>query len=31
MQSYASGIESQVDQHFVKNKEASIRDFLNKK
>ena len=30
IQSCASGIESQVDQHFVKKKkQASIRDFLN--
>ena len=33
IQSYASRIESQVDQHSAKKKkkEASIRDFLNKK
>ena len=33
IQSYASRIESQVDQHFAKKKKkkASIRDFLNKK
>ena len=32
IQSYASRIESQVDQHFAKKKkQASIRDFLNKK
>ena len=31
IQSYASGIESQVDQHFTKKKQVSIRDFLNKK
>ena len=34
VQSYASYIESQVDQHFAKKKkkkQASIRDFLNKK
>ena len=32
IQSYASRIESQVDQHFAKKKmPASIRDFLNKK
>ena len=32
IQSYASRIENQVDQHFAKKKkQASIRDFLNKK
>ena len=31
IQSYASRIESQVDQHFAKKKQTSIRDFLNKK
>ena len=35
IQSYASRIESQVDQHFTKKKKnkkhTSIRDFLNKK
>ena len=32
IQSYASCIESQVDQYFAKKKkQASIRDFLNKK
>ena len=35
IQSYASRIESQVDQHFTKKnknkKHTSIRDFLNKK
>ena len=33
IQSYASRTESQVDQHFAKRKkkQASIRDFLNKK
>ena len=32
IRSYASGIESQVDQYFAKKKkQASIRDFLNKK
>ena len=32
IQSYASRIESQVDQHFAKKKkQASIRDFLTKK
>ena len=31
IQSYASRIESQVDQHFAKKKQASIRDFFNKK
>ena len=32
IQSYASRIKSQVDQHFAKKKkQASIRDFLNKK
>ena len=32
IQSYASRIESQVDQHFAKKKkQASIKDFLNKK
>ena len=33
IQSCASSIESQVDQHFAKKKkkQASIRDFLNKK
>ena len=32
IQSDASGVESQVDQHFAKKKkQASIRDFLNKK
>ena len=32
IQSYASCIESQVDQHFAnKKKQASIRDFLSKK
>ena len=32
IQSYASRVESQVDQHFAKKKKlASIRNFLNKK
>ena len=31
IQSYASCIKSQVDQHFAKKKQASIRNFLNKK
>ena len=31
IQSYASHIESQVHQHFAKKKQASIKDFLNKK
>ena len=31
IQSYASPIESQIDQHFAKKKQASIRDFLSKK
>ena len=30
IQSYTSRIESKVDQQFAKNKQASIRDFLNK-
>ena len=30
-QSYASRIESQVDQHFAKKKQVLMRDFLNKK
>ena len=31
IQSYASRIESQVDQHFAKKKQVPMRDFLNKK
>ena len=31
IQSYASRIESQVDQHFAKKKQAPMKDFLNKK
>ena len=31
IQSYTSRIESQVDQHFAKKKQASIRNILNKK
>ena len=31
IQSYASRIESQVNQYFAKKKQASVRDFLNKK
>ena len=31
IQSYDRRIESQVDRHFAKKKQALIRDFLNKK
>ena len=31
IQSYASRIESQVDQHFAKKKQAPMKDCLNKK